>query len=172
MSSPTGKALILLLTLMACKAEQNVDATAAPKNPGDDDAGGGDDDADDPPLLPVVVLPLGETLFFDGDDYIAELGADAGCLPVIEAAPDGATATIQADQRLTPDLTGSWTVSCGTWSTELQVASDTLTADTFMNYNYTPVVPVATLGDSQLAVACPTSNAVQLVSLGDAPATG
>ena len=38
-------------------------------------------------------LPLGETLFFTGDDYLSSLGADADCAPEVVSAPDGATAT-------------------------------------------------------------------------------
>ena len=172
MLRPGTRAVVLLLPLLATACDPDpvkhldLDADRQADAP---DTDGHTDYEPDTPAAALVTLPLGETLFFDGDDYLADLGANADCEPSIEAAPEGATAAIVDGHRLTPDVTGTWSVACGEWSTDIQVAADTLSADTFMNYNYTPVLPLADLGDGRMAVACPTSNAVQLVTLGDAP---
>lgn len=143
-------------------------AEVDPESGGGD--GSGDDgttdpgtDSGDPPAEVGTLVPLGETLFFDGDDYLVELGADAGCVPEVVEAPEGSVATIQGEGRLTPDLEGAWVVACGDFEAELSVRADTLTPDTFLNYNYTPVAPVVAAGETTLLVACPTSNAVQVV---------
>ena len=126
--------------------------------------------------VPAIALPLGETLFFDGDDYLAAL--EIGCVPEITAAPEGAAAEIMGGSteegtdglRLTPDVAGPWALVCGEGDFEIEVRDDALDEDSFLNYNYTPVSPIAAVGEDALLVACPTSNAVQWVDVAGAEA--
>lgn len=117
-----------------------------------------------------VALPLGETLFFDGDDYLAAWGVDHPCAVALDAKPAGATATILGGQRLTPDLPGDWVLTRGGDTVTVHVIEDFLSSDTFLNYNYTPTAPLALVpgadaAASTLWVASPPSNAVQQVTL-------
>ena len=152
-------------------ASEDGDATTEATDDTDDDPEDSGDPSEDPAEAGVL-LPLGETLFFDGDDYIADLGAAADCVPSVVEAPDGAAASVVADARLTPDVPGLWTVSCGDFEATLNVRSDLLHADTFLNYNYTPVNPVAVVDADTLLVATPTSNAVQVVRTEGTPSAG
>ena len=118
-------------------------------------------------LQRTVVLPLGETLFLNGDDYLAFWGVDHACEVELTATPAGAEAAlVGAGPRLTPDLVGEWTLRRGPDSVTVQVADDTLGPDTFLNYNYTPVTPIAVVDDTTLLVVAPTSNAVHRVTIG------
>jgi YVTN family beta-propeller protein len=111
-------------------------------------------------------IPLGETLFFDGDDYLAFWGADHPDAVEIVARPEGSVAEIVADgSRWTPDLSGSYTLKRGGEELELVVSDEVLTADTFLNYNYTPVMPVAKVDESTLLVTVPYGNVVKRVSV-------
>jgi DNA-binding beta-propeller fold protein YncE len=169
--------------LAACSGKSDGDdvssgtTTAAPDDTPDGTSNDTDDSGDSgetttPPAGSAVVFPIGETVFFTGDDYIADLGAGASCTPEVVSSPDGAAAAVVDNARLTPDVTGEWALRCGEFEVTLDVRSDTLNEDTFLNYNYTPVSPVAAVNASTLLVATPTSNAVQVVSTGDAPAAG
>ena len=171
--------LILCGLTVACGgAPEPASSSGTTTGPEDSDSDGGDDggttdsgtdpeDSGDPPVVSLTTVPLGETLFFDGDDYLVELGASAGCTAEVRSAPDGATADVMDGLRLTPDVAGEWTVACGDFETTLDFRTDTLHADTFLNYNYTPVSPVVSVDEHTLLVATPTSNAVQMVSTAD-----
>lgn len=174
------RALALLCVLSACDttadkpgagAGADTPETSTPTDSGE--PGTTDSGRPEPDAARRIVLPLGETLHFDGDDYLASLGADAGCLPEVIEAPAGAAAVPRADVRLTPDVVGDWVVSCGDTVVHLVVATGLLNEDSFINYNYTPVTPVAVVDDTTALVAAPTSNAVQVVTLdGGSPALG
>lgn len=126
-----------------------------------------------------VVLPLGETLFFDGDDYLAFWGTGAPCAVGLAEHPAGAKATIQGGKRLTPDKPGLWKLTSGSHTVSVEVQANYWNADTFQNYNYAPTQPLALDPDSPtdgskaaLWVAATTSAAVQKLALTaiDAPA--
>lgn len=120
----------------------------------------------------TVVLPLGETLFFDGDDYLAFWGAAAPCPVSLAEHPTGAKATIQNSQRLTPDKAGLWKLQVGAYVVSVDVKADYWNADTFQNYNYAPTQPLALDPDgaqdgstAAFWVATTTSASVQKISL-------
>ena len=130
----------------------------------------------DPEVLPdeepdgprPLTVPLGETLFFAGDDYLAFWGADNPDPVTIVSQPDGSSATLAGDgARLTPDEPGTWVLSRSGEAFELFIDDAPVTADTFLNYNYTPVSPLVAVDATTLLVAAPTSNAVQQVFLTD-----
>lgn len=110
-----------------------------------------------------VVLPLGETLFFDGDDYLAIFDDDRDCPIEVTAAAGGSAAVI--DGRLTPDVSGDWLLVRGNQRVTLDVQADFLNADTFQNYNYTPVNALIALDADTLLVVSPPSNTVQRVNI-------
>jgi DNA-binding beta-propeller fold protein YncE/mono/diheme cytochrome c family protein len=118
----------------------------------------------------TIDLPLGETLFFKGDDALFFWGTTHPCPAVLVSRPAGATAAIIdaaiADARLTPDRAGTWTLRRGSDLVEVRVRTDLLDADTFLNYNYSPTHPLALSDPDTLWVASPPSNAVQAVLLG------
>ena len=111
----------------------------------------------------TVVLPLGETLFFDGDDYLALFDDDRDC-PIEVVGAMGSTATV-IDGRLTPDVSGAWLLVRGNQRITLDVQADFLNADTFQNYNYTPVNALTALDAGTLLVVSPPSNTVQRVNI-------
>jgi len=156
--------------------------------PNDDDSGPNDDvvgPTDVTPPLPgtdpcapdaptrawSIVLPLGETLHFAADDYLAVWGRDLGCDVALAAVPEGAAAQVvngsEADQRLTPDLAGVWTLTRGADTLTVEVDDAYLTPDTFVNLNYSPVTPLARSADGAIWVASPVSNAVHRVAIVD-----
>ncbi|MDP6946700.1 MAG: hypothetical protein QF464_21300, partial [Myxococcota bacterium] len=122
----------------------------------------------------AIVLPLGETLHLSGDDYLAFWSPALTCEATIDATPEGAEAGLVTDasgaQRWTPDVAGTWTLTRGRDTLLVEVDDAYLTPDTFVNYNYSPVTPIAQTADGALWVASPVSNAVQRVDVaGDAP---
>lgn len=114
----------------------------------------------------VVNVPLGETLFFDGDDYLYFWGLDSSPVTIV-SSPFGAAATPRGGSpgRLTPDVVGEWILQRGDSRIMVVVADDLLNADTFLNYNYTPTQPIALDGQQRLWITCPPSNAVQRVDV-------
>lgn len=124
-----------------------------------------------PPLARAIDLPLGETLFFAGDDYLFFWGVEQPCPVVLAARPAGATAAV-IDDRLTPDREGTWVLRRGEDRVEVRVRTDLLDADTFQNYNYSPTHPLALADPDALYVASPPSNAVRRVALDGAPRLG
>ncbi len=132
-------------------------------------------------LVKDVVLPLGETLRFDGDDYLAFWAPGMACGVSVSKAPDGAKATIVGVSgdakapswgRLTPDVVGVWTLQRGPDVVKVEVVADYWTADTFQNYNYAPTQPLVLDPDSDpdaatstLWVATTTSAMIQRVDL-------
>ena len=113
---------------------------------------------------PLLTIPLGETIFFDGDDYLSFWGADHPDPVTVLSAPDGALATLAGDgQRLTPDLPGEWVFQRGGEEVAVHIDAAPLDSDHFLNYNYTPVTPIAPLDDNTMLVATPTGNSVQRV---------
>lgn len=117
------------------------------------------------PILRTVELPLGETLFFAGDDYLFFWGTDHPCPPAIAARPAGGEARI-VDGRLTPDASAIWLLTRGDDRITVDVRDDLLEADTFLNYNYSPTTPLAVSDPDRLWVASPPSNTVQPIHLG------
>ncbi len=113
-----------------------------------------------------VSLPLGETLFLDGDDYLARWGGGRAAITTLEGTPDGAAALIVGG-RLTPDQVGEWTLLVGEQEIVVEVRDDLLTSDTFTNFNYTPNVPLANAAGS-LWAALPPANAVYRIDQGAA----
>jgi DNA-binding beta-propeller fold protein YncE/mono/diheme cytochrome c family protein len=167
------------------------DTAVAPPSPASDatpsDAQGGGPDGGDgpgppppvvsdpcdltsPPLTREIVLPFGETLYLSaGDDYLAFWGAGLSCDVVVSARPESAEASLvegaDGGHRLTPDVTGTWTLTRGQDTVIIEVDEDYLTPDTFVNYNYSPVTPLAQSADGAMWVASPVSNAVHRVVL-------
>jgi YVTN family beta-propeller protein len=124
------------------------------------------------PLEHAVRLPLGETLFFDRDDYLSFWPTALGCAPALVTAPDGAGATLAPDgRRVTPDVAGEWRFSVGAQTLVVTVDDTPLTADSFLNFNYTPVEPLALDADGAIWVANPPSNAIQRVAVSQNVAT-
>ncbi len=129
---------------------------------------------DPPPVNPCdevldakdVQLPFGETLQLNKDDYLAFWVQELDCPVEITAKPPGASAEILEDARLTPDMPGLWELQRGGQTIFVSVIADYLTADTFINYNYTPASPMALIDESTLYVASPASNGVSQVNLG------
>lgn len=116
-----------------------------------------------------VVLPFGETLFFTGDDYLTVFDDGLDC-PIEVRAPEGAQAAV-IDGRLTPDVPGEWILTRGNDRVRLDVQADFLNADTFQNYNYTPVNALTALDADTLAVVSPPSNALHLLRISAEGAT-
>ena len=115
-----------------------------------------------------VALPLGETLFFGSDDYLAFWKDGVDCEPSLASAPAGSTAALVGDvvagsRRFTPDTVGVYTIDVGAERVTLTVDGLGVHPDNFLNYNYTPETPLALVGDT-LVVTATTSNAVQLVT--------
>ena len=122
----------------------------------------------------AVTLPLGETLFLHGDDYLPFWGPELSCSASLTSSPVDATAAVVTNSggspRITPDLAGVWTFTRGADVVTLMVVADYLTPDTFLNYNYTPVTPLWTDAapddaEATMWVASPVSNAVQIVNV-------
>ncbi|MCB9730060.1 MAG: hypothetical protein H6744_10330 [Deltaproteobacteria bacterium] len=125
-----------------------------------------------PALERRVRVPLGETLFFDHDDYLHFWTTELSCDPVLAAHPDGASAALSPDsRRLTPDRAGEWRVQVGAETLVITVDAAPPGADSFLNFNYTPVAPLALDPDGTLWVANPPSNAIQRVTVGPDAAT-
>ncbi len=122
-----------------------------------------------------VVVPLGETLWMAGDDYLADWGADNPAPVEIVEVPEGsavARGPLGAGGRLTPDVPGEFVLRRAGQRRAIRVREGLLNEDTFLNFNYSPTEPVVVDGDD-LWVACPTSNAIQKVILGEGgPAAG
>ncbi|MCA9538576.1 MAG: hypothetical protein KC620_06790 [Myxococcales bacterium] len=112
----------------------------------------------------AIELPLGETLFFAGDDYLAFWGNDHPC-PVALLTRPAPDAAAPLSDRFTPDRVGEWTFARGGDRLRVRVRDDLLDSDTFLNYNYTPVEPLALVAPDLVYVATPTSNALQPVRL-------
>ncbi len=126
-------------------------------------------------LKKTVIVPLGETLFFDGDDYLAFWGVDRPCAVQLTDKPTDAQASVVGNgKRLTPDKAGKWRLESGSDVITLDVQADYWTADTFQNFNYSPTQPIALepadVTETMAWVATPTSSAVQQVFLSDAGA--
>ncbi len=117
------------------------------------------------PIIAEIELPLGETLFFDGDDYLAFWGISHPCPPRIDRQPGGSTARIEAGARLTPDATGEWVIGRGDDRVTVSVRDDLLDEDTFLNFNYSPSHPLAAGDPGWLWVASPQSNTVQAIDV-------
>ncbi len=114
----------------------------------------------------TVTIPLGETLYLDGDDYLSVWEQGQGMPVTLASKPEGAEAQIVADgARLTPDRAGVWVLERDGAQVEVLVRDDFLNEDTFLNFNYTPTTPLALTGDAELWVASPPSNAIQRVLL-------
>ncbi len=111
----------------------------------------------------MVIVPLGETLFFAGDDYLASFDDGRDC-PIAVRPPAGAVADA-IDGRLTPDVPGPWVLERAGERITVDVQDDFLDADTFQNYNYTPVDALTLVDDDTLLVVSPPSNAVHRVVL-------
>ena len=120
-------------------------------------------DADVPLPLPTsVALPLGETLFLDGDDYLARWGTDSADRITLVEAPEGAAAVIEYG-RLTPDILGDWVLERDDETLTVHVRGDALSSDTFLNFNYTPNAPLLSVGGA-LWAALPQANSVYRLS--------
>jgi len=113
-----------------------------------------------------VRVPLGETLHLSGDDYLAFWDVDEGAEVELLAKPKGALAEL-IDRRLSPDVAGEWILRRGDSQIKVIVDADYLNADTFLNFNYTPVQPLLKVDESTLWVASPPSNAIQRITVGD-----
>jgi DNA-binding beta-propeller fold protein YncE len=110
-----------------------------------------------------VQLPLGETLFLDGDDYLPFWGRP-DVTPTLQSVPEGSEASV-VDGRLTPDIVGEYVLTLGESTARVQVRDDILDEDTFLNFNYTPVFAMAKESEDSLWVVSPPSNAVQRVEM-------
>jgi len=116
----------------------------------------------------TVELPLGETLFLEGDAYLAFWGINHPCELEVLEGPEASSADVLLNpKRVTPDQTGSWILRRGMEVIEIKVVDDALSADTFLNYNYTPVHPLVLVSDEMALVASPPSNAVQMIAFSD-----
>ena len=124
-------------------------------------------DADVPPLpLPsIIAVPVGETLFLDGDEYLARWGTDSADRIALVSSPEGATAEI-VGTRLTPDSLGEWVLERDDETLTVDVRNDTLGPDTFLNFNYTPNVPLLSV-DGTIWAALPQTNSVYRLVSGD-----
>ena len=94
----------------------------------------------------TIILPLGETLFFGGDAYLAFWGVDHPDPVTVKSKPLAAKAFVFGqgnDARLTPDIAGPWLLKRGLQEVVVQVKANFLNEDTFLNYNYSPVSPLA-----------------------------
>ena len=119
-----------------------------------------------------VEIPFGETLFLDGDEYLAFWGTANGCPVTLESAPSGAKAMVVSSLRLTPDVPGPWLLRRGPDLAQIQVVANYWTTDTFLNYNYAPTQPLVADPDNPkdgakaaLWVAATTSALIQRVDL-------
>lgn len=117
----------------------------------------------------VLTVPLGETLFFDGDDYLAMWGVDHPDAVEILSRPEGSVAEV-VGSRWTPDLAGAYTLKRGAEELKLVVDAAPVDADHFLNYNYTPVEPVAKVDEGALLVVVPFGNVVKRVAVSEAGA--
>lgn len=114
------------------------------------------------PKTYTVVVPRGETFFFDGDDYLYFWGRGLSCDVTVMSKPAAAQAQIAPNTaRLTPDAAGQWVLKRGADTVNLEVKTDYLNSDTFLNYNYSPNVPLLSYGN-KLYVTATTSNAIQV----------
>lgn len=137
------------------------------------------------PIQDKVTLPLGETLFLSGDDYLWSWGLTkpGDATFSLDQNPTGSSAKLvvgvagKSVGRLTPDKVGAYklckkTVKSGVQQcVTVQVVDDFLSEDTFQNYNYSPTNPIAVEsvakdGKSFLWVAATTSNRVERVEVG------
>ncbi len=121
------------------------------------------DEPDEP--VDTVILPLGETLFLDGDGYLARWQVDVNEPVAVVERPDGGAAEINGE-RWTPDVPGRWILERDGQRLEVDVRADYLNEDTFLNFNYTPASPLALTAEDELWVASPPSNAVHRLTLG------
>ena len=159
------------------KVDTSKDETKGP-DAGPDDSGdtledgSKDDTPDQPPVDPCddatprtlqVRVPFGETLFLDSDDYLYFWNNAGDCEISLASSPGGAGATIN-EGRLTPDVAGQWVLKRGGDTVQLQVDTDFLTQDTFLNYNYSPNEPLLRQGQT-LYVTATTSNRVDVFDL-------
>jgi hypothetical protein len=116
----------------------------------------------------AVVLPLGETLFFGGDDYLWFWADDTATPVVVLEKPAGALAEIMGENqhlRLSPDVAGPWRLQRGDEVIQVEVRSDFLSPDTFVNYNYSPTEPLVQVGPDSAWVTAAPSNALHEVIL-------
>jgi DNA-binding beta-propeller fold protein YncE/mono/diheme cytochrome c family protein len=148
---PRVLSLALLCAAVGCSGGP---ADSGSESDGDTDDGG--------PSVRDVVIPLGETLFLGGDDYLSFWGVGDPAAVELVRGPEGATAEI-IDGRLTPDVTGAWELRKDGEKITVHVDADYLNEDTFLNYNYTPVQPLLAYDAQTLWVASPPSNAIQEV---------
>lgn len=132
-----------------------------------------------------VVLPLGETLFFAGDDYLAFWPQELTCAVSLVEQPKNAKAGLAGsdtvgDHRLTPDQPGLWRLQRGADTVDVNVVANYWTEDTFSNHNYAPTQPLvvdpSSAGDGSkgaLWVTATTSAQLQRIDLFsvDAPAS-
>lgn len=113
-----------------------------------------------------VLLPLGETLFLDGDDHLADWGRGRDQPVELLERPSPQSSGLEAGGwRLTPDRPGRWLLRRGQEVVAVEARGDLLGPDTLLNYNYTPLRPLALDSQGDLWVADPPSNAVQRVAL-------
>lgn len=113
-----------------------------------------------------VVLPLGETLALDGDDYLSAWGEGRAVPVALLSRPSPEAAGLDAGGwRLTPDRAGRWLLQRGAEVVAVDVQAEGPTPATFLNYNYTPGAPLALERAGVLWVADPPSNAVQRFAL-------
>ena len=148
---PRVLSLALLCAAAGCSGGP---AGSGSESDGDTDDGG--------PSVRDVVIPLGETLFLGGDDYLSFWGVGDPAAVELVRSPEGATAEI-IDGRLTPDVAGAWELRKDGEKITVHVDADYLNEDTFLNYNYTPVQPLLAYDAQTLWVASPPSNAIQEV---------
>jgi DNA-binding beta-propeller fold protein YncE len=119
----------------------------------------------------VLTVPLGETLFFDGDDYLSFWGKDHPDTVQIIERPAGSVAEPTAGgTRWTPDVAGRYLLRRGEEDVPLQIDDAPVDVDHFLNYNYTPVLPIAKVDEDTLLVTAPYGNVVQRVTVTDAGA--
>ncbi|MCO4761522.1 MAG: Ig-like domain-containing protein [Myxococcales bacterium] len=126
-------------------------------------------------LKKTIGIPLGETLHFSGDDYLAFWGKDRPCAVQLVDKPKGAQAgLLGGGTRLTPDVAGNWQIQSGADVITITVIENYWNADTFQNFNYSPTSPIAVQmtgkAKSVIWIAAPTSCLVQQVDLTDAGA--
>ena len=150
------------------------DTAGSPDVPTADAESPGDAEEESPPLSEdpcdwelesTTQVPLGETLFLDGDDYLAFWNPQASCDFELVSIPAESGATIVGSDRLTPDVTGEYVLMRGKHRAVVDVRDDLLNEDTFINYNYTPAAPLLALDETTLLVATTTSSSVSRVTL-------
>ena len=124
------------------------------------------------PKSHTIILPLGETLHFSGDDYLGFWGVEGQCPVDLILAPPGSSAGVVGDKdatlgRFTADIPGTYIFQRHQDELIVSVDDAYLTADTFLNYNYSPSTPLVLESASRMWVASPVSNAVQSVNYVD-----